>query len=64
MDSYILRTIYNEYIEVNYYLRRRKPIMKKLVFILMAVLALKTGYGDFDVVELDAAVVYDYNAEA
>lgn len=58
---YFLRKIYNEYIEVKLISNwRRKPIMKKFIFILMAVLALRTGYG-FESVAEDVEVVYDYN---
>lgn len=35
--------------------------MKKVIFIIMMLLALRTGYGNFDVVDIDTAVVYDYN---
>lgn len=39
--------------------------MKKVVLVLMMLLALRTGYGDFDVVEDSVdVVVYDYTYEA
>ena len=37
--------------------------MKKVIFIIMVLLALKTGYGNFDVVDLDTVAVIDYNVE-